>query len=162
MPAEAVLLTVYAVMLLALSHGLRALGTRSTSPYASRTLAGHVRAIGGAPDVRMDDWPHNEVPRLYAGMSLTAALAAIVLSAAGLVLHHEAATVTVLVVVIAFSTLTVVRLTQALQGRGPAERDEYLDRPPGQMFEPSGGRPGGSCAAPPADSVVEGQSPPST
>ena len=116
MPAEAVLLTLYALLLLALSHGLRALGTRSTSPYASRTLAGHVRATGEAPEVRMDDWPHNEVPRLYAGMSMTAALATIVLSVAGLVLHHETATVTVLVIVIALSALTVRRLTRALRG----------------------------------------------
>jgi hypothetical protein len=115
-PAEAVLLTVYALLLLAIAHGLRALGQRSTSPYASRTLAGHVRATGEEPEVRMDDWPHNEVPRLYAAMSLTAALAAIVLCAAGLVLHHEPATITVLLVVITLSTLTVVRLTRALRG----------------------------------------------
>ncbi len=116
MPAEAVLLTLYALLLLALSHGLWALGTRSTSPYASRTMAGHVRATGEAPDVRMDAWPHNEAPRLYAGMSMTAALAAIVLSAGALVLHHETATVAVLVIVIALSALTVRRLTFALSG----------------------------------------------
>ena len=116
MPAEAILLTAYALVLLGIAQGLRALGQRSSSPYASRTLAGHVRQNGGAPEVRMDDWPHNEAPRLYAGMSLTAALAAIVLSAAGLILHHEVATTTVLVVVITLSTVTVVRLARALKG----------------------------------------------
>ena len=115
MSAEAVLLTLYALLLLALSHGLRALGTRSTSPYASRTLAGHVRATGEAPEVRMDDWPHSEVPRLYAGMSMTAALSAIVLSTAGLVLHHQTATGAVLLIVIALAALSIRRSTRALR-----------------------------------------------
>ena len=116
MPAEAVVLALYAVLLLALSHGLRALGARSTSPYASRTLAGHVRATGEAPEVRTDEWPHNEVPRLYAGMSMTAALAAVAISVAGLILDRDRATVIVLAIVITLSTLTVARLIRALSG----------------------------------------------
>jgi hypothetical protein len=115
-PADAVLLSLYSLLLLGVAHGLRALGQRSTCPYASRTLAGHLRATGGeVPEPSLDDWPHNEVPRLYAGMGLTAALAAIVVSAAGLVLHHQTATVTVLVIVIALSALTAVRLAVALR-----------------------------------------------
>jgi hypothetical protein len=38
------------------------------------------------------------------------------LCAAGLVLHHEPPTITVLLAVITLSTLTVVRLTRALRG----------------------------------------------
>lgn len=116
MPADAVLLSIYAVLLLGVAVGLRALGRRSTSPYESRTLAGHVRVRGEVPEVGGDDWPHNEVPRLYAGMGLTAALAAIAVSAGGLVLHQEPATVAVLVAVLALSALTALRLTASLKG----------------------------------------------
>lgn len=114
MPADAVLLSVYALLLLGMAHGLRALGRRSTSPYASRTLAGHLRATSEVPEVRMDDWPHNEVPRLYAGMGLTAGLAAVVLSAAGLVLHPQAATLSVLVPLLVLSIVTVARIARSL------------------------------------------------
>ena len=118
MPADAVLLSVYALLLVGMAHGLRALGRRSTSPYASRTLAGHLRVTGEVPEVHRDAWPHNEVPRLYAGMGLTAALAAVVLSAAGLVLHHESATIAALVVVFTLSILTALLIADSLRRPG--------------------------------------------
>lgn len=116
MPAEAVLLASYALLLLGLAHGLRALGGRSSSPWASRTLAGHVRATGDVPEpVSTDDWPHNEVPRLYEGVGLTAALAALVLSGAGLAYYHQAAAVIVLLVTLSLSAAMVLRLTRSLR-----------------------------------------------
>lgn len=111
MPVDAVVLSVYAMVLVVGAYGLRALGRRSTSPWVSRTLAGHVRAVGEVPEPgSADDWPHSEVPRLYAGMALTAALAAVALSVAGLVLHHGAAPDTLLGLVGLSALVTVVRM----------------------------------------------------
>lgn len=118
MPADAVLLSGYAMLLLGVAHGLRALGRRSTSPYASRTLAGHLRATGEVPEVRGDDWPHNEVPRLYAGMALTAALATVALSVAGLVLHYDAAPGAVFGLVGVLAVVTVLRITGSFREPG--------------------------------------------
>lgn len=113
MTAEAVLLTVYAVVLLGVAQGLRRLGRRSTSPWASRTLVGHLRVTDEEP-VSADDWPHNEVPRLYAGMALTAALAAMALAVAGLALHRESSAAVVLALVIGLAATSVVRITTSI------------------------------------------------
>ena len=110
MSADVVVLTLYSLLLSGAAHGLRALGRRSSSPYASRVLAGHLRATGEEPEpLQDDDWPHSEVPRLYAGMALVAALAATALSVAGLALQ-DAAVLSSLALVVA--VLTVVRLVR--------------------------------------------------
>lgn len=114
MPAEAVLLSVYAVVLLGVAHGLRVLGHRSTSPWASRTLTGHLRVNHEEP-VSPDDWPHCEVPRLYTGMALTAALASVALSIAGLALHHEAVAGALLGAVVVMAGGSVLHIGAALR-----------------------------------------------
>ena len=118
MPVDVVLLSAYALVLLGAAHGLRALGHRSTSPWASRTMAGNLRAGGQDPEpLHSGDWPHSEVPRLYTGMSLVAAVAAAALSLGGLVLHHDGSGLVVLVFVLALSTGTVVKMVRGSDKR---------------------------------------------
>ncbi len=110
------LLSTYSLALLGMAQVLRALGRRSTSPWASRTLAGHLRATGQpAEPLADDDWPHSEVPRLYAGMGLVAALAAGALSVGSLVLHPSGAAVALPLAVLALAALSVVRMTRSLR-----------------------------------------------
>ena len=110
MTVEVVLLSSYSPVLLALAQALRALGRRSTSPWASRTLAGHLRATGQAPDhPGADDWPHSEVPRLYAAMAMVAILAALALSAGGLLLQHDRVGTAVLTPLVVLSAVLLVR-----------------------------------------------------
>jgi hypothetical protein len=117
MPADVAVLSIYALLLLALAHGLVAIGRRSTSPWASRTLHGHLRATDQAPEqAPLQDWPHSEVPRLYAAMGLVAGLAASALSLAGLLLHHDAAAVAILTTVLALACATALRMAVVLRG----------------------------------------------
>jgi hypothetical protein len=125
MTVEMVLLSSYSLILLGTAQGLRALGRRSTSPWASRTLAGHLRATGQAPDhPGADDWPHSEVPRLYRVMSVVAILAALALSGGGLLLHHRGAGVSVFAALLALSALSLVRavLTPRRPSKGCASQ----------------------------------------
>jgi len=116
MPAALVLLSVYSLALVGAAHGLRALGRRSTSPWASRTLAGHLRATQEPPeDVSDEDWPHSEVPRLYAGMAIVAATAATALSIGGLALARDRIEGSVLLAVLVLSGLTVARMAAAFR-----------------------------------------------
>lgn len=117
MSAEVVILASYAMVLVGVAHGLRALGRRSTSPWSSRALAGHVRATRGEPEpVSNEDWPHNEVPRLYAAMGLLASLAATALSITGLVLHPDGAALPLMLFASVLSAFTVWRMTTSLRG----------------------------------------------
>jgi hypothetical protein len=111
MTADAMLLCVYPLVLLGSAVGLRRLGRIDTSPWASRPLVGHRRATG-PPSQRSggDDWPHSEVPRLYAAFALVAAAAATVLSLAGLLLHHNRWAGIAPAVVFALSLVTLVRM----------------------------------------------------
>jgi hypothetical protein len=116
MSVAVVLLTSYALGLLGAAQALRALGRRSTSPWASPTLAGHRRATGAQPDPSTgDDWPHSEVPRLYAVMALVAALAAVALSLGSLVLVHPGPAVALPTAALAMSALSVLRMRRALR-----------------------------------------------
>lgn len=107
MSTDVVVLAAYSLVLSCAAHGLRALGRRSSSPYASRVLAGHLRATGEQPEPLGDDWPHSEVPRLYVGMALVAALAATALSVASLALQDGTGLPLLALVVAA---LTLLRL----------------------------------------------------
>ena len=116
MTVELLLLSTYSLVLLCMAQVLRALGRRSTSPWASRTLAGHLRATGQqAEPLAADDWPHSEVPRLYAGMALVAALAAGALSLGSLALHPAGAAVALPLAVMALAALSVLRMTRLLR-----------------------------------------------
>lgn len=115
MSIEVALLSTYSLGLLGIGQALRALGRRSTSPWASRILAGHLRATGQKPEpLADDDWPHSEVPRLYAGMGLVAALAASALSLGSLALHPSGAAVALPLAVLALAVLSVLRMTRSL------------------------------------------------
>lgn len=108
MSIDVLVLTVYSFVLSCAALGLRALGRRSTSPYASRVMAGHLRATGEEPEpLSGDDWPHSEVPRLYVGMAVVAALAATALSASALALQDGAL---VTWVALAAAAATLLRL----------------------------------------------------
>ena len=111
MTVEVLLLSAYSFVLLGIAQALRALGRRSTSPWASRTLAGHLRAMGTTKPERpgADDWPHSEVPRMYAGMALVAVLAAVALSAASLLLQRGGAGVLLPLCVIVLAGLSLRR-----------------------------------------------------
>lgn len=110
MSIELLLLSSYALVLLGIAQVLRALGRRSTSPWASRTLAGHLRATGAQPEpLADDDWPHSEVPRLYAGIALVAVLAALVLSVGGLVLYPSAPGIALPLAVLTLSAVSLRR-----------------------------------------------------
>ncbi len=116
MTVEVVLLSTYSVVLLGIAQLLHAMGRRSTSPYASRTLAGHLRATGRQDEpLTADDWPHSEVPRLYAGMGLVATLAAAALSVGSLALHHAGPAVVLPLAVLALSAAAVLRIARALR-----------------------------------------------
>lgn len=93
----------YAGALLAAAAGLHRLGRIDTSPWRSRVLSGHRRAMNagenpgpvGAVSARPRhpaDWPHTEVPRLYTGIGTVAASAATVLPAGVLIGHHQPGT----------------------------------------------------------------------
>ncbi|MCW2605915.1 MAG: hypothetical protein JWO60_608 [Frankiales bacterium] len=110
------LLTTYALVLLGVAEGLRALGRRSTAPSASRTLAGHLRATGAAVDTSADaEWPHVEVPRLHAVIGLVAVLAAALLSLGSLGLHHDGPLVALALTVLVLSVLSGVRMARSLR-----------------------------------------------
>jgi hypothetical protein len=116
MSVEVLLLSAYAVVLLGAGRGLQALGRRSTSPWASRTLAGHLRATGGEPEpLADDDWPHSEVPRLYAGMGLVAALAAGALGLASLALADGGPAAALPLAVLVGAAISCLRLTRSLR-----------------------------------------------
>ncbi|MCU1674281.1 MAG: hypothetical protein JWN77_2394 [Frankiales bacterium] len=113
-----VLLSAYSLVLLGVAQGLQALGRRSTSPWASRTLVGHLRVTGHQPQpLRDDDWPHSEVPSLYGGIAMVAALAAGALSLATLVLHHRGAVAALPLVVLGLSVLSLLRLGRSVRLR---------------------------------------------
>jgi hypothetical protein len=116
MTVEVVLLSAYSLALLGIAAALQALGRRSTSPWASRTLAGHLRATGAQPEpLSEDDWPHSEVPRLYAGMGLVAALAAGALALASLALAHAGPGLALPLMVLALAGLSCLRLVRLLR-----------------------------------------------
>ena len=114
MSADVVVLTTYSLVLSGAAYGLRALGRRSTSPWSSRALAGHLRATGEKPEpLHDDDWPHSEVPRLYARMALVAAVAATALSIAGLVLQDGGVGAGLALAALVVAVLTLRRLARA-------------------------------------------------
>ena len=75
MDAEVAFLTGYALVLVAISLALEALGRRSTDPWSSRVLA-----ASRPPDHEQRDdahsWPHAEVPTFHLGLSAVALAAA--------------------------------------------------------------------------------------
>jgi hypothetical protein len=114
---ELVLMSAYSLVLLGIGQALHALGRRSTSPWASRTLVGHLRATGDQPEpLRDDDWPHSEVPRLYAGIAVVATLAAASLSLGSLALPHSDAGVALPLAVFMLSAACLPHLTRSLRG----------------------------------------------
>jgi hypothetical protein len=126
MTPDAVLLCVYPLVLLCAAAGLRTVGRLNTSPWASRVLAGHRRATGRPPERSGDaDWPHSEVPRLYAAFAVVAAAAATALSLAGLLLHHNRSTWMAPAAVFLASLVTLVRLGGSTAG---VRRDRSVGR----------------------------------
>ncbi len=116
MTVEVVVLSTYALVLLGTAQGLLALGRRSTSPWASRTLTGHLRATGARPEpLTSDDWPHTDVSRLYAGMALVAALAGSALSVGSLSLGAHGAVLALPLTAFGLSTLSALRVALALR-----------------------------------------------
>lgn len=109
-------LSAYSLALLGVAKALRALGRRSTSPWDSRTLAGHLRATRhSAEPPAADDWPHSEVSRLYGGIALVAALAAGGLSIGSLALHPDGAAVGVPLAVLVLAAISAVRIARSLR-----------------------------------------------
>ena len=133
MHAEATIVGIYALMLLGGSAALHTLGQVSSSAWGSRVLAGYRRQVRDAP-VPADraDWPHSEVPGLYTGVALVAAVAALVLATAELVRHHRPAEAGLLAPVTLLALVVPTRLARRLRrpahsagpGRqpGPAEQ----------------------------------------
>lgn len=118
MTVELLLLSAYSLGLLGIAAALRALGRRSTSPWASRTLAGHLRATGTRPEpLTDDDWPHSEVRQLYAGMSLVAVLASVLLSIGSLTLHHDGPGIALPLGVLALSAHSLRRACTSFMAR---------------------------------------------
>ena len=118
MPIEVALLSTYSLALLGIAQVLRALGRRSTSPWTSRTLAGHLRATGREPEpLAEDDWPHSEVPRLYAGVALVAVLAAVVLSSGSLLLYPHAPGIALPLAVLVLAAMSLRRAAASLRTR---------------------------------------------
>ena len=114
MAVGVVLLSSYSLVLLGAAQALRALGRRSTSPWKSRTLAGYRRATGVEPEpMTDDDWPHSEVPRLYDGMALVAALAAGALCIGTLAVYPSQAAGALPLVVLALAAVSVWRMTRS-------------------------------------------------
>lgn len=109
----------YTAVLLGAAAGLHRLGRVDPSPWRSRVLAGHRRAVGAmpAPHRSDPDWPHSEVPRLYTGIGTVAAAAAAVLPAAVLVGYHRPAEVLLLGVAIGVAAAALARLVAALRAR---------------------------------------------
>jgi hypothetical protein len=130
MSVELVLLSSYSLVLLGVAQALRALGRRSTSPWASRTLAGHLRATGQEPDhAGVDDGPHSEVPRLYAGMALVAIFAALALSAGGLFLQQDEVGLSVFMTLIVLSALSLSRVVRRPSGLATNPSEEGPSAP---------------------------------
>lgn len=118
MDAEVAFLTGYALVLVAVSLALDALGRRSTDPWASRVLA-----ASRPPDhERRDDepsWPHAEVPTFHLGLSGVALAAALVITGASLFRHRDpvelAVGLAVLALVVARSIALAARLRASTQ-----------------------------------------------
>ncbi|HEX6919100.1 MAG TPA: hypothetical protein VF314_02600 [Actinomycetes bacterium] len=127
MHAEAAIVGIYALILLGGSAALHSLGRVSSSAWGSRVLAGYRRQVKDAPaPADRADWPHSEVPGLYTGVALVAAVAALVLATAELVRHHRPAEagllapVTLLALVV--TTWLARRLRRPAHAAGPGRQ----------------------------------------
>jgi hypothetical protein len=149
MTPDAVLLCVYPLVLLGAAMGLRTFGRLNTSPWASRVLAGHRRATGRpAERARDDDWPHSEVPRLYAAFALVAAAAATVLSLAGLLLHHHGSAWIAPAAVFAASLVALVSMGGSMAGVLPDRRAGRVRRTPTPYVAEQAAPPSNSTTSP--------------
>lgn len=116
MRAEVVFVAGYAGVLVAAAVGLRRLGRVNSSPWSSRLFAAYRRQVPDAPlpEVAVD-WPHTEARRLYSGMAMVAALAAVVLAGVELARHHRPVEAVVLALVVVAGLVVVGRLAAELR-----------------------------------------------
>ena len=110
MHPEAAFLAGYAAALLAIAAGLESLGRRPTSPWASRMLAANRAADGRQADGEAD-WPHSEVPLFHLGLSGVVLAAALLLTAVGMVRHHDPTELLVQIALLVLISRRLVRLT---------------------------------------------------
>ena len=119
MHAEAAIVGSYALILLGGSAALHTLGRVSSSAWGSRVLAGYRRQVKDAPaPADRADWPHSEVPGLYTGVALVAAVAALVLATAELVRHHRPAETGLLAPVVLLAVVVTTWLVRRLRRPG--------------------------------------------
>lgn len=140
MHAEAAIVGIYALVLLAGAAALHTLGQVSTSAWGSRVLAGYRRQVTDAPPpADRADWPHSEVPALYTGVGLVAAVAAVALATAELVRHHRPVEAALLAPVTLLALVVTARLGRRLRRlvRGaPGQGRPSAGNPRGRLTEP--------------------------
>jgi hypothetical protein len=113
---EAIFITLYAVMLLAVVGVLEIYGHQPTSAWASRVFAGYRRAVPDAPHpADQAEWPHSEVARFHRVLSLFVPTVAMVLILGELVRHHRPYETLALVTVGAAHGLLATRLIRRLR-----------------------------------------------
>ncbi len=89
MDPEAIFLSGYALVLVAVAAGLESLGRRSADPWSSRVLAAsRPPDTPRRPDVQAD-WPHSEVPAFHLGVSAVILAAALLLTIVSVARHHR-------------------------------------------------------------------------
>ena len=115
MDPEAVFLTGYALVLVAVAAGLASLGRRTADPWASRVLA----ASRPPPD-ELDgeaDWPHSEVPAFHLGVSGVVLAAALLMTAVSVARHHRPLELIVQLALLALIFLRMARTAARYRGR---------------------------------------------
>lgn len=109
MHAEAAFLAGYALMLVAVAAGLESLGRRSTAPWASRMLAAS-RPSDASQAGEEAGWPHSELPGFHLGVSGVVLAAAMLLTVASIVRHHNPTELAVQLPLLVLILKRIVRL----------------------------------------------------
>ncbi len=115
MHPEAVFLTGYALVLVAVAAGLASLGRRTAYPWSSKVLAAsrppHEDVDGEA------DWPHSEVPAFHLGVSGVVLAAALLLTTVSVVRNHDPIELVVQLAVLAVIAIGIARLARQVGAR---------------------------------------------
>jgi hypothetical protein len=120
--AEAAFLAGYALALVALATGLERLGRRSANPWASRVLAAS-RPPDISPNEVAADWPHSEVPVFHQGVGNVALAAALLLTAANVVRHHQPLELAVQLALLVLLATRIARAITTHRSHAPARDD---------------------------------------
>ena len=108
MDPEAIFLSGYALVLVAVAAGLASLGRRPADPWSSRALAAS-RPPREDLDGGADDWPHSEVPVFHLGVSGVVLAAALLLIIVSIARHHRPLELVVELSVLALISLRAAR-----------------------------------------------------